>query len=265
MAPDATIVSVAEIEFRDVSFAHAGGPPILRNLSFEVGRDEMLTVIGRSGAGKTTALKLVNGLLLPSEGSVLVGGRDTRRWNPFELRRHAGYVLQEIGLFPHMTVEQNVGIVPRLAGWAPPRIRERVHELLALVGLPPPEFAARWPDELSGGQRQRAGVARALALDPAVLLMDEPFGALDPITRREMQAEFNRLQAALRKSVVIVTHDMHEALALGNRVCVIDGGRLVACETPHRLAASTDPRVQSLLGVPDGGSRPALRGGRGRP
>ncbi len=236
-----------EIEFRDVGFARPGSPSLFDRLSFAVAASEVLALIGRSGAGKTTILKLTNGLLAPTSGVVMVSGRATSAWDPIALRRHAGYVIQEVGLFPHMTVGENVGLVPRLVGWPPAQIRDRVDELLALVGLPPASFAERWPDELSGGQRQRAGVARALAADPAVLLMDEPFGALDPITRREIQAEFRRLQAKVRKTVLFVTHDMHEALALGDRVGVVDGGGLVACETPGRLAESSDPRVRALL------------------
>src|SRR5439155_23680572 len=162
------------------------------------------------------------------------------------LRRRIGYVIQEIGLFPHMTVAGNVGVVPRLEGWPPERVMSRVHELLDLIGLPSDRFAARWPDELSGGQRQRVGVARALAVDPPVVLMDEPFGALDPLTRAELHGEFRRIQQRLRKTVIIVTHDMGEAFALADRVGVIDEGRLVACDVPSALAASGDVRVRRL-------------------
>jgi osmoprotectant transport system ATP-binding protein len=237
----------SHITFRDVSFTRAGGRLILDRIGLDVAEGEVLALIGRSGSGKTTLLKMINGLLVPSAGTVLVQGRDTREWDPITLRRQAGFVLQEIGLFPHMTIGENVGIVPRLAGWPPDRIARRVGELLDLVGLPAPVFAGRWPDELSGGQRQRAGVARALAVDPPILLMDEPFGALDPMTRVEMQAEFQRIQSALGKTVVMVTHDMHEALALGDRLAVIEAGRLVACDTPERVAGSTDPTVRALL------------------
>ncbi len=236
-----------DLEFRNVRFEHSAGHPTLDDLSFLVSRGEVLALIGRSGAGKTTILKLMNGLLLPVSGSVLVEGRDTRDWEPFALRRRLGYVLQEVALFPHMTIAENVGIVPRLAGWPDDRIRPRVQELLALVGLPPTEFADRWPDELSGGQRQRAGVARALAADPPILLMDEPFGALDPITRGEMHQEFSRIESAVRKTVVIVTHDMNEALGLGDRIGVMDAGRLVACDSPDAILDSADPRVRALL------------------
>jgi osmoprotectant transport system ATP-binding protein len=235
------------LEFVDVRVSVADDRPILDRLSFRVERGEVLSLIGRSGAGKTTILRLMNGLLLPTEGAVFVEGRDTRQWEPFALRRRTGYVLQEVGLFPHMTIGQNVAVVPRLLGWPARRTAARVRDLLALVGLAPDEFAGRWPDELSGGQRQRAGVARALAADPSILLMDEPFGALDPLTRSEMQGELARIQAALHKTIVIVTHDMSEALRLGNRVAVIDEGRMVACDTPRGIQRSTAPQVRALL------------------
>jgi osmoprotectant transport system ATP-binding protein len=169
---------------------------------------------------------LINRLLLPESGTVVVDGRDTREWDPIVLRRRTGYVLQEIGLFPHLTVEENVALVPRLEGWPDARRRARAHELLELVGLAPAEFAHRWPRELSGGQRQRVGVARALAVDPPIVLMDEPFGALDSVTREELRAEFQRIRRHLRQTVVFVTHDMDEAFALGDRVCVLENGRL---------------------------------------
>jgi len=235
------------IEFRDVSFQRPGRPPILDSFSLTVESGNVLGLVGRSGAGKTTLLKLVNRLLLPAAGSVLVEGRDTREWEPIALRRRVGYVLQDVGLFPHMTIADNVAVVPRLAGWPADRTASRVAELLDLVGLPPRQFATRWPDELSGGQRQRVGVARALAVDPPVLLMDEPFGALDPLTRAELHAEFRRIQERLRKTVMIVSHDMGEAFALADRVGVIDEGRLVACDRPHALARSDEPLVRQLL------------------
>jgi osmoprotectant transport system ATP-binding protein len=235
------------IEFRDVSFSRPGGQRALEHFSLQVETGEVLALVGRSGAGKTTILKLVNRLLTPDAGAVLVEGRDTRDWEPIRLRRRVGYVLQDVGLFPHMSVADNVAVVPRLERWPPDRVALRVRELLELVGLAPLEFAARWPDELSGGQRQRIGVARALAVDPPVLLMDEPFGALDPLTRAELQGEFRQIQGRVRKTVVIVTHDMGEAFALGDRLGVIDQGRLVACDTPAAMAASRDPRVRRLL------------------
>jgi osmoprotectant transport system ATP-binding protein len=238
---------VPAIEFRDVSFARPGQPRVLDHFTLSVDAGDVLALVGRSGAGKSTLLKLVNRLLLPDQGAVFVQGRDTREWEPIVLRRSVGYVLQEVGLFPHMSIADNVGVVPRLEGWSVDRVAARVRELLELVGLPAGAFAARWPDELSGGQRQRVGVARALAVDPPVLLMDEPFGALDPLTRAELHLEFRRIQARLRKTVIIVTHDMGEAFALADRVGVVEEGRLIANDRAAAVAASPDPRVRRLL------------------
>ncbi len=235
------------IEFRDVSFRRPDQPPILDRFTLTVEAGEVIALVGRSGAGKTTLLKLVNRLLVPQGGAVFVDGRSTTDWPPIQLRRRIGYVLQEVGLFPHMTIADNVAVVPRLEGWEPERVTQRVNELLSLVGLPAPQFATRWPDELSGGQRQRVGVARALAVDPSVLLMDEPFGALDPLTRAELHAEFRRIQNHVRKTVIIVSHDMGEAFALADRVGVLDEGHLVACDRPAVIAASRDSRVRRLL------------------
>ena len=240
-------MAVPAIEFRGVSFARPGRPRILNHFSLTVDSGDVLALVGRSGAGKSTLLKLVNRLLLPDDGAVFVEGRDTRDWEPITLRRRVGYVLQDVGLFPHMSVADNVAVVPRLEQWAVDRIGPRVNELLELVGLPAGEFATRWPDELSGGQRQRVGVARALAVDPPVLLMDEPFGALDPLTRAELHGEFRRIQSRLHKTVIIVTHDMGEAFALADRVGVLDEGQLIACDSAAAVAASTDPRVRRLL------------------
>src|SRR3954447_11450317 len=243
----ATLMPVPAIEFRDVSFARPGRPPVLDHFNLTVESGEVLALVGRSGAGKTTLLKLVNRLLLPDAGAIVVEGRDTREWEPIRLRRRVGYVLQDVGLFPHMTVAANVGLVPRLEGWPPARTASRVGELLELIGLGGDRFGARWPDELSGGQRQRVGVARALAVDPPILLMDEPFGALDPLTRAELHREFRRIQSRLRKTVIIVTHDMGEAFALADRVGVLDSGPLAALDKPDALARSTDPAVRRLL------------------
>jgi osmoprotectant transport system ATP-binding protein len=234
------------IEFREVSFTRPNGHVVLDHFSLAIDAGVVLAVVGRSGAGKTTLLKLINRLLLPDAGTVLVDGRDTREWNPFELRRRVGYVLQDVGLFPHLSVEANVAVVPKLERWSDQRVAMRTAELLDLVGLPT-DFRTRWPDELSGGQRQRVGVARALAADPPVLLMDEPFGALDPMTRSELHTEFRRLQARLRKTVIIVTHDMGEAFALADRIGVVEAGRLVACDEPRIIAAASDARVRRLL------------------
>ncbi len=236
------------ITFDEVTYAPPSASGLmLDGVSFTVERGQTMALVGRSGAGKSTALRLIVRLLDPVSGRVVVDGRDTREWSPVELRRRTGYVLQEVGLFPHMNVARNVGVVPALEGWPEPRIMARTRELLSLVDLAPDEYAARMPDELSGGQRQRVGVARALAIDPPVLLMDEPFGALDAITRAELHREFRRIQAQVRKTVVIVTHDMAEAFALADRVGVLDDGVIAQLDAPRQLARSTDPRVRPLL------------------
>ena len=235
------------VEFRGVSFAHPGQNPILRDFDLSVTDGEVVAIVGRSGAGKTTILKLVNRLLIPSHGAVIVRGRDTREWDPIGLRRRTGYVFQDVGLFPHLTVEDNVRIVPRLEGWDAARAAARASELLDMVGLPPDRYALRMPRELSGGERQRVGLARALAIGPDVLLMDEPFGALDPITRSEVREAFSRIQAALGTTVLLVTHDMAEAFSLAGRVGVLHDRRMIVCDAPDAVAASTDSRVQALL------------------
>jgi len=235
------------VEFRHVSYGLAGRPAILDDISLTVGAAQTLVLVGSSGAGKTTVLKLVNRLLLPADGEVRVQGRDTRDWDPIRLRRSVGYVIQEVGLFPHLSVAGNIALVPRLERWPGDQIDARVRQLLELIGLEPDSYASRWPDELSGGQRQRVGVARALAADPPVLLMDEPFGALDPITRRQLQREFRRIQARVEKCVILVTHDMAEALALGDRIGVMEGGRLIWVGTPQQIVESDDARVRALL------------------
>jgi osmoprotectant transport system ATP-binding protein len=247
-----------EIEFKSVSVAR-GGRPILTAVDLAVQRGETMALVGRSGAGKSTILKLVNRLLTPDAGTVFVSGRPATEWDPFDLRRHVGYVLQEIALFPHMSVAENIAVVPRLLGWAADKVAARVRELLELTGLGGLDFATRRPHQLSGGQRQRVGVARALAADPPILLMDEPFGALDPITRSEMHEEFRRIQAQVRKTILIVTHDMGEAFAMASRVGVIADGALAALDTPAAIARSTDPRVRGLL-VPLLEATAALRG-----
>ena len=235
------------VEFVAAGFRLPGGRALLDALSLAVEEGETLAVIGRSGSGKTTALKLVNALLMPTMGEVRVAGRATTAWDAIRLRRRTGYVIQEMGLFPHLTVARNVGLVPELEGWPAERIGQRVEELLALVGLPAAEFAGRYPHQLSGGQRQRVGVARALAADPPLLLLDEPFGALDPITRAELQREFRALQARLRKTAIFVTHDMREAALVGDRIAVVAGGRLRAVATPEALRESRDPEVRALV------------------
>ena len=241
--PDQT----AAIAFRDVHVSRGAAGRVLCGLSLSIPTGETVALVGRSGAGKSTLLRLINGLLMPERGDVFVDGRSTADWDALSLRRHIGYVLQDVALFPHMTVARNVAIVPRLLEWESGRVEARVIEMLELVGLPSATYAARRPDELSGGQRQRVGVARALAADPPILLMDEPFGALDPVTRAELHREFKRIQASLHKTVVIVTHDMAEAFALADRVGVLADGVVALIDVPRVVARSTDPRVRPLL------------------
>ena len=242
------------IEFRGVTFSLPGGRALLSDLSLEVRQGETLILLGRSGCGKTTTLKLINRLLDPTEGEVLVEATPTTGWDPIRLRRRIGYVIQEIGLFPHWTVEENVGVVPRLEGWEGGRIKARTGELLEMVGLEPGGFAARYPRELSGGQRQRVGVARALAADPPIILLDEPFGALDPITRRELQQEFRSLERKLGKTIVFVTHDVREAFILGSRIALLKDGKMVLLGRPEELTKSNDPEAKAFaecLSEPD--------------
>ncbi len=237
------------VQFADVS-ASRGGRAVLHHVTVAVSTGQTVALVGRSGSGKTTLLRLVNRLLDPDSGDVLVDGKSTREWDPIALRRRTGYVIQDAGLFPHVTVADNLATVPRLLGWPDSRVTARVDELLSLVGLDPGVFRHRWPDELSGGQRQRAGLARALAADPPLLLMDEPFGALDPITKGELHAEFRRVQRTLQRSVILVTHDMAEACALADQIAVLHDGHLIACDTPANVRDSEDPRVSALLGTP---------------
>jgi osmoprotectant transport system ATP-binding protein len=234
------------VEFQNVSY-RVNRHTLLANLNLSICEGEALILLGRSGSGKTTTLKLINHLLVPTEGKVLVSDRPTLDWDAIKLRRHIGYVIQEIGLFPHFTVEQNVGLVPSLEGWKPHRLKARVHEMLHLVGLEPEQFAQRYPDRLSGGQRQRVGVARALAADPPILLMDEPFGALDPITRLELQQQFCHLQKQLRKTVIFVTHDIQEAFILATRIGLMSEGKLVTLGTPEEFFKSQHPEAQRFM------------------
>jgi osmoprotectant transport system ATP-binding protein len=215
------------VEFRNVGYA-IKGRELIENVSFSVEAGETVVLLGRSGSGKTTTLKLINRLLQPTTGDVSVEGRKTTEWDPIRLRRRIGYVIQEIGLFPHFTVARNVALVPSLESWPPDKVARRTAEMLSLVGLDPEQFASRLPRELSGGQRQRVGVARALAADPAILLLDEPFGALDPVTRSEIQKEFRGLQKRLGKTMIFVTHDVREAFALGDRIGLMKDGRMIA-------------------------------------
>lgn len=237
--------TVAAIQFRDVNL-QINSKPLVERLTFDVLRGETLVLLGRSGSGKTTTLKLINRLLEPTSGAVRVEDKPTVDWDPIELRRHIGYVIQDTGLFPHFNVERNIAVVPRLKGWAEERTRERVRELLDLVGLDAGVFADRYPRELSGGQRQRVGVARALAADPPIVLMDEPFGALDPLTRAELQREFKALTKRLDKTIVFVTHDIREAFTLASRIGLFKDGRLIELTTPQQFAASTDPEARAF-------------------
>ncbi len=233
------------IEFRDVSY-HIAGTQVLSGFNLQVQRGETVVLLGRSGSGKTTSLKLVNRLLAPTAGEIRVKGVPNGDGDVIRLRRGIGYVIQDVGLFPHFTVERNIGLIPRIEGWSEDRIRERVQELLQMVGLGP-ESASRYPHQLSGGQRQRVGVARALAADPEILLMDEPFGALDPLTRDDLQREFLSLQQRLSKTVVFVTHDLHEAMRLGSRIALLEAGRLVMVAPPREFLRSANPLAAAYV------------------
>jgi len=230
---------VPYLSFHDVSYA-VQNRPILKNISFEVDRGETLVLLGRSGSGKTTALRLINRLLTPSGGAIFVDGQDIARLDPIALRRRTGYVIQEFGLLPHWTVEENVAMVPRLLGWPEEKQKERARDLLEQVGVG--EMAGRSARQLSGGQRQRVGVARALAAEPGLLLFDEPFGALDPVTRHEMQQQFLRLQERYHVAAVFVTHDLLEALKIGTRIAVLDAGEM-ECLVPRDEFLQVDKPV----------------------
>lgn len=249
MQTDLSVGPVIEdpvIEFQDVAYVLPNGQTLLSGLNLQVHRGETLVLLGRSGSGKTTTLKLINRLLTPSAGEVRVNGAPTADSDVIDLRRSIGYVIQDVGLFPHFTVERNIGLVPRIEGWPAERVRRRVEELLQLVGLEA-KLASRYPHQLSGGQRQRVGVARALAADPAILLMDEPFGALDALTRDQLQREFLSLQHRLNKTVVFVTHDLREALRLASRIALMDAGRLVTVLRPEQFVRSTDPLAAAYV------------------
>jgi len=236
------------LEVKDLRYHLPGnGKPLVDGISFSVGAGETLVLLGRSGAGKTTTLKLVNRLLIPTGGVVRIAGEPADAVPATTLRRRMGYVIQEVGLFPHVSVEGNVGLLPRLERWPDDRIERRVRELLALVGLDADTFAARFPHQLSGGQRQRVGVARALALDPPLMLLDEPFGAVDAITRLELQREFRALEGSLGKAMVFVTHDVREGLKLGTRIGLLEAGRLVFLGTPDEFRSSPLPEVRKFM------------------
>ena len=253
------------VEFRDVSFSHANAAaPVISHLTFSVQQGETLVLLGESGCGKTTTLKLINRLLLPTSGEISVEGKATTDWDPIRLRRRTGYVIQEGGLFPHFNVARNVSLVPSLEGWEKDRIKTRVDELLAIVGLDPQEFAQRYPGELSGGQRQRVGVARALAAEPPLLLLDEPFGALDPLTRASLQRQFVELTQRLKKTAVFVTHDVREALLVGSHIGLMHKGKLLLLETPANFLKSTNEQALAYIETLDlapAGAQPA----EGRP
>jgi osmoprotectant transport system ATP-binding protein len=229
--------SAEPLEFREATKRYPGSPtPAVDRLSLEIPAGEICVLVGPSGCGKTTAMRMVNRMIDITSGDIVLGGRSVKERKPDELRRHIGYVIQQIGLFPHRTIADNIATVPKLLGWSRTRIGDRVDELLELVGLDPHEMRDRYPAQLSGGQRQRVGVARALAVDPPVMLMDEPFGAIDPINRERLQNEFLRLQAELRKTIVFVTHDIDEAIKMGDRIAILqEGGRLAQYAPPAEL------------------------------
>ncbi|MEV7502340.1 betaine/proline/choline family ABC transporter ATP-binding protein [Streptomyces sp. NPDC093018] len=241
------------IRFEQVTKRYPDGTTAVDDLSFEVAEGELVTLVGPSGCGKTTTMMMVNRLIEPTSGRISVDGEDIAAVDPVRLRRRIGYVIQQVGLFPHRTVLDNTATVPALLGWKRAKARARAAELLDLVGLDPKTYGPRYPEQLSGGQRQRVGVARALAADPPVLLMDEPFGAVDPVVREQLQDEFLRMQAAVRKTVLLVTHDIEEAVRLGDRIAVYGQGRIEQFDTPGAvLGAPATPYVASFVGADRG-------------
>ncbi|MCW2574220.1 MAG: opuCA [Modestobacter sp.] len=263
-APPASVAGSAaeEIRLEGVSKVYPDGTVAVRELDLTFAAGELTVLVGPSGCGKTTTMKMINRIIEPSTGRILLGADDVTRVDPVQLRRRIGYVIQSVGLFPHQTVRRNVATVPRLLGWDKRRTRDRVEELLELVGLDPATFGDRYPHQLSGGQRQRAGVARALAADPAVLLMDEPFSAVDPVVRERLQSEFLRLQETVRKTIVFVTHDIEEAVRLGDRIAVMSGGGTVEQFAPpaELLGAPATPFVADFVGADRGLKRLAVTG-----
>jgi osmoprotectant transport system ATP-binding protein len=245
----------ALLEIRDVSCA-LGGRPILRNINLTVEEGETVVLLGRSGSGKTTLLKTINGLAAISSGEIRFEGRATAQWDAVEMRRRMGYVIQDAGLFPHWTVEANVGLVPRLEKWEPARVTARVDSLLETVGLAPAEYRQRYPRQLSGGQRQRVGIARALGADPPLLLFDEPFAALDPITRVELQRQFMDLRRTVQKTALFVTHDVREALLVATRIVLLHHGELELVATPEEFLAGRTPETRAFLSCLEEGERP---------
>lgn len=247
--------SSSAIEFANVSFRVSDDKTLLSGVNLSVRSGETLMLLGRSGSGKTTCLKMINRLYTPTTGEVRVGGISVTQWNVIQLRRRIGYAIQDVGLFPHYSVRENVALVPKLEQWEPRKIATRVDEVLALVGLPAKEFANRYPHQLSGGQRQRVGLARALAAEPPILLMDEPFGALDPITRAELQMEFKKLQERLAKTIVFVTHDVGEALLLGSRIGLMEEGRLRGVYSSEEFLGAADESAKAYVDVFRAGQR----------
>jgi osmoprotectant transport system ATP-binding protein len=240
------------IELKELTKRYPGqSAPAVDQFSLDVPAGELVVFVGPSGCGKTTTMKMINRLIEPTSGSIRIGGEDVLKMRPDDLRRHVGYVIQQIGLFPHLTIAQNIGVVPKLLGWSKAKITDRVDELLGLVGLDAAQFRSRYPRQLSGGQQQRVGVARALAADPPVMLMDEPFGATDPITREHLQNEFLRLQRELRKTIIFVTHDFEEAIKLGDRIAVLrEGSQIAQFDRPAQiLGAPADDYVAGFIGV----------------
>src|SRR5215207_6134250 len=259
MTPSST---AAEIVFDHVTKRYGNSPrPAVDDLSFTVPAGEICVLIGPSGGGKSTAMRMVNRLISITEGDITIDGTSIKRLDPVELRRGIGYVIQQIGLFPHMTAEANVSTVPRLLGWEKERTRQRAHELMDLVGLDPDEHGGRYPGQLSGGQRQRVGLARAMAVDPPLMLMDEPFGAIDPVTRERLQNDFLRLHREVRKTVIFVTHDIDEAIRMGDRICILrQGGKLAQFDTPEAILANpADEFVADFVGADRGLKRLGLR------
>jgi osmoprotectant transport system ATP-binding protein len=257
-----TSSSAAEIVFDHVTKRYGNSPrPAVDDLSITIPAGEICVLIGPSGGGKSTAMRMVNRLISITEGDITIDGQSIKTLDPVELRRGIGYVIQQIGLFPHMTAEANVATVPKLLGWEKARTRERVRELLDLVGLDPDEHARRYPAQLSGGQRQRVGLARAMAVDPPLMLMDEPFGAIDPVTRERLQNDFLRLHREVRKTVIFVTHDIDEAIKMGDHICLLrQGGKLAQFGTPEEiLAAPADDFVADFVGADRGLKRLSLR------
>ena len=237
------------IVFDRVCKTYPGGVDAVRDLSLEGKEGEILVLLGTSGSGKTTAMKMINRLVEPTSGRIMVGDQDVREHDPISLRRKIGYAVQHVGLFPHMSVAENISVVPNLLQWSKEKVRFRTMEMLQMVGLEPGEFSARYPHQLSGGQNQRVGVARALAADPPIALMDEPFGALDPVTRDSLQDAFLQLQKLIKKTIIFVTHDVFEAVKLGDRIALLDEGRLQQLSTPANLVLKPENEfVKRFLG-----------------